>query len=77
MFYTLINNKSVLPSLWSVNHTSVYEDSELKLFENIEFLGEISSNWPNDLLGTNEYKTLESCWQSLLAILQWAKILRK
>ena len=62
MFYTLINNKSVLLSLWSVNHTSIYEDSELKVFENIEFLGEISSNWPNDLLETNEYKTLESCW---------------
>ena len=47
---------------WSVNHTSIYENSELKAFKNIKFLGEISNNWRNDLLGTNVYKTLESCW---------------
>ena len=33
-------------------------------------MSEISNNWPNDLLGTNVYKTLESCWWSLLTILQ-------
>ena len=38
---------------WSVNHTSIYENSELKDFKNIKFFGEISSNWLNDLLGTN------------------------
>ena len=38
---------------WSVNHTSIYENSELKAFKNIKFLGEISNNWRNDLLGTN------------------------
>ena len=38
----------------SGNHTSIYENSELKVFKNI--------NWPNDLLGTDVYKTLESCW---------------
>ena len=38
---------------WSVNHTSIYENSELKVFGNIKFLGERSNNWPNDLLGTN------------------------
>ena len=38
---------------WSVNHTSAYENSELKVFENTNFFGEISNNWPNDLLGTN------------------------
>ena len=47
---------------WSVNHTSIYEKSELKAFKNIKLLGEISNNWRNDLLGTNVYKTLESCW---------------
>ena len=26
---------------WSVNHTSMYENSELKAFENINSLGEI------------------------------------
>ena len=35
---------------WLVSHTSMYQNSE------------ISSNWPNDLLGINLYKTLESCW---------------
>ena len=47
---------------WSVNYTSVYESSELKVFKNIKFLGEISNNWLNDLLRTNVYKTSESCW---------------
>ena len=28
----------------SVNHTSVHENSELKVFENITFLGEIFTN---------------------------------
>ena len=46
----------------SVNHTSIYENSELNVFENIKFLSEISDNWPNDLLEKNVYKTLESCW---------------
>ena len=31
------------------------------VFKNIIFFGELSSNWPNDLLGTNLYKTLASC----------------
>ena len=31
-------------------------------FKNIKFLGEVSNDLPNDLLGTNEYKTLEFCW---------------
>ena len=39
----------------------MYENSELEDFKNINFLGEISSNLPNDLLGTNIYKTLEYC----------------
>ena len=46
----------------SVNHTSIYENSELKfwilVFKNISFLGEISSNLRNDLSGINVYKTL-------------------
>ena len=48
--------------LWSVNHTSIYENSESKIFENIKFLAEISNNWPNDLLRINVFKILESCW---------------
>ena len=46
---------------WSVNHTSIHENSELKVFKNINILGDISNDWPNDLLGTNLYNTLESC----------------
>ena len=45
----------------SVNHTSIYENSELKVFENMKSMGEISNNLPNDLLGKSVYKTLESC----------------
>ena len=47
---------------WSVNHTSTYENSESNVCKNIKYFGEISSNWPNDLLGRNIYKTIEFCW---------------
>ena len=43
---------------WSVSHTSIYKNSELKVFKNINILGEISNNWSNDLFGTNVDKTL-------------------
>ena len=29
---------------WSVNHSSIYENSESKVFKNITFLDEISDN---------------------------------
>ena len=45
----------------SVNHTSIYGNSESNVFKNIKLLGEISNNWPKDLLGKNVYKTLEIC----------------
>ena len=48
--------------LWSVNQSSIDEDSELKVFENIKRLSELSNNWRNNLLRTNVYKTLESSW---------------
>ena len=48
--------------LRSVNGTSIYENSELKLFKNVNLFRETSSNWTNDLLGTRVYKTLDSCW---------------
>ena len=35
----------------SVNHTPIYENSELSVFKNIILLGEIPNSWPNDLLG--------------------------
>ena len=31
------------------------------MFLKIIYFGEISNNWPNDLLRTSVYKTLESC----------------
>ena len=62
IFYSLINTYSdvyfifsfyfIISSgveFWSVNFTSVYEDSDLKVFKKIIFFGEISNNWPNDL----------------------------
>ena len=39
----------------------MYEISELNVFKKIEFVGAISNRLPNVLLGTNVYKTLESC----------------
>ena len=43
---------------WSVNHTSMAWSSESNVFKKIWFFGEISNRLPNDLLGTNVYKTL-------------------
>ena len=37
---------------WSINYVWVYENSQLKFFKNIQFLGKISNNWPNDLIKT-------------------------
>ena len=48
--------------IWSVNDALICENFELNVFKNINFFGEIFSNWPNDLLQTKLYKTLESCW---------------
>ena len=38
---------------WSLNHTLIYENSELKVFKKMKFLGEISNSSPNGLLETN------------------------
>ena len=54
-----------------LNHTSIFWNYELNVFKKIWFFGEIPNKLPNDLFGTNVYKTLASCWWSLLAILQW------
>ena len=47
-------------------------NSELNVFRKIKFVGEISDKLPNILFETNVYKILQSCWQSLLIIPQWA-----
>ena len=49
---TLFSISSSL-KFWSINHTSMYRGSESKVFENKTFLGELSNNYPKDLLGTN------------------------
>ena len=46
----------------SVNNTSIYKNSELKVFKKLNYFGEVSNNWPNDFLGTSVYKILESSW---------------
>ena len=59
--FTLSSIPSCLES-WPVNHTSLYESSELKVFKNIKSLDEISNDWMLDLCGTNVYEALESRW---------------
>ena len=56
---------------WSVSCTSMSGNSELNVFKKIWFVGEISNKLSNGLFGTKANKNLESCWQSLLTILQW------
>ena len=36
---------------WSIYRISIYIKIMEKFFRNIRFWGEISNNWPNDLLG--------------------------
>ena len=35
--------------------------SELEVLKDIKFLNEIPNNWPNHLLTTNLYETIQSC----------------
>ena len=58
----ILSSTSIGLKFWPVNHTSVYENSKQKTFEKIKLVGEIFSNWSNDLLGIKVYNTLESCW---------------
>ena len=46
-------------------------NSELNIFKMRKVVGATSNKLPNCLCGINVYKTLESCWWSLLTILQW------
>ena len=47
---------------WSANHTSIFENSKLNVFNGVRFFVAISNKLAKGLLGTNVYKTLESCW---------------
>ena len=57
----ILSSISRVLEFWSLNHTSIYKSSESNVFKNIKLCGEISNNWPNDLLGINVYKSHESC----------------
>ena len=41
----VLSSISSSSEFWSVNHTAIYKNSELKVFKNEKFLGEISNNW--------------------------------
>ena len=56
------SSTSSTSEFWSVSHTSIQKNSELNVLKNIKFLSKKFNKWPNDLLGTNVYKTLESSW---------------
>ena len=58
----ILSSISIGLEFCSVNDTSIYENSKSKAFKNVKFLGEISNNWPKDLLETNVYKTLQFFW---------------
>ena len=45
---------------WSVNLTSVCENSESKTFKNVNTWYDICNNWSVDLLGANSYKVYEA-----------------
>ena len=58
----ILSSVSSSLELWLVNHAAIYENCEIKVFKNVNFLGEIFNNWSNALLGTNVQKTHESYW---------------
>ena len=63
MTFTLPSISSSL-EFWSVNHTSIYENSELVVLKNVTFFGEISSDWTNYLLFYTRHFNLINicCW---------------
>ena len=68
MYYLIIKVKFNISAIcndwlfWSVNHTSMVWNSNLNAFKGIKHVGAISNKLPNDLFGTNVYKTYEPCW---------------
>ena len=58
---------------WSVNNTSIYENSELKVFKNFlpKCFGQLFNNWANDLLGKKHTKLLnlaDNCYNELILL---------
>ena len=62
----ILSSISCSLEFWS-KKSSVYQNSELKGFKNVNFFCEISNNWPNNLLGTMHTRLLNQvdnhCWQ--------------
>ena len=54
---SILSSISSKLEFWPVNHTSIYETFEWRVFKSIKYFGEISNNLPIDLFGTNLYKT--------------------
>ena len=67
MYHLITKVKFILCSIssgllfWSVNYTSLCENSKLYVFKNVEFVGGISNESPNDLFRMKLCKPLESC----------------
>ena len=47
---------------WLVNHALIHLVSELKVFKNIKFLGDLTNKLQNGLFETDVYKNLELRW---------------
>ena len=67
-YHSITNVEFILSSIssrwlfWSVNHTSIYVNSELNVFKGMKYVGASSTKLQKGLLGTNVYKTFETCW---------------
>ena len=61
MRFTLSSFSSALLA-WSVNQTSTEENSVFAVFIIVNTCGEISSNCPNSLFGTQVNNTFDVCW---------------
>ena len=53
----ILSSISTCLEFWSVNHTSMNENSELNVFKNINFLRKKSSNMRNNFLEINVYNS--------------------
>ena len=61
----ILSSISISLEFSSINHTSIYENSESKVFKNIKVFVKMSNSWSNNLL---EINTLKNSWMVLLMI---------
>ena len=57
----ILPSKSRGLEFWSLNDTSIHENSEWNVFKNTRFSGQISNNWPNDI-----YCIIQDSWILLI-----------